>query len=223
MALNLVEPVSSSGAQVTYTDKPNGSLNKEDFLNLLVTQLKNQDPLNPLEGTDFTAQLAQFSSLEQLFDINENLSRMAAQRASLANIEALSLVGAKVMAPGDSLVLGEEGGALGRYSTKEAANVKLTILDSTGKIVRTIQPGLVAAGEYDLNWDGLDDSGERCPAGDYRFVAEATNLSGKKVAVNTFHLSVVTGVKFKGNEPYLVIGGAGGTEVALSNLTEIMY
>jgi flagellar basal-body rod modification protein FlgD len=223
MAVNLVDPV-TPGTSTTYSTQKDRSLSKQDFLNLLVAQLKNQDPLNPMEGTDFTAQLAQFSSLEQLFDVNENLNKLAEQRQSLGNMEALGLVGKRVKAVGDTLSLAAEGQAEGRYSLEEMAKVEVAIYDSNGKLVRTLEPGWQEAGGYDLAWDGLNESGSRCSEGTYVFRAQATGLTGEKVPVVTYSLGTVTGVKLNGTEPSLVIGGAdgGSTEIALSDLTEIL-
>lgn len=224
MAVNFVDPVTPGTSTAAYSTQTDRSLSKQDFLKLLVAQLENQDPLNPLEGTDFTAQLAQFSSLEQLFDVNENLNKLVGQRQSLGNMEALSLVGKRVKAVGDTLSLAAEGQAEGRYSLEEMAKVEVAIYDSNGKLVRTLEPGWQEAGEYDLAWDGLNESGSRCSEGTYVFRAQATGLAGEKVPVVTYSLGTVTGVKLNGTEPSLVIGGAdeGSTEIALSDLTEIL-
>jgi flagellar basal-body rod modification protein FlgD len=220
--LNLIDPITSRAT--TTAPSPTRSLGKTEFLKLLVEQLKNQNPLEPLDGTDFTAQLAQFSSLEQLFDINSGLSKLTEQQHSLGSLEALGFVGKRVKAEGDQLGLGEAGAAQARYSLDEAAEVAIAIYDAEGKLVRTLKPGLVQKGEHEVSWDGLAEDGSRCPASTYRFRPAALGLDGQEVSVATYTLGRVSGVNLSGSEPRLIIGdeSTGSTEVALSDLTEVL-
>jgi len=223
MSLNLIDPIRPGTQATTTTTASKQTLNKQDFLNLLVAQLKNQDPLNPVEGTDYTAQLAQFSSLEQLMDINDSLKQASTQRTSLENMEALGFVGKRVKAVGDKLGLGESGAADGRYSLETTGDVAIGIYDPAGKLVRTMKVGWTQPGDHAFQWDGLSSSGTRCAAGTYSFVVAATGPDGQVVTTTTYSLGTVTGVNLSGTEPRLIIGtGGGGTEVALSDLTEVV-
>ncbi|MFH0810796.1 MAG: flagellar hook assembly protein FlgD [Pseudomonadota bacterium] len=223
--INLVDPVTPGS--VTQAKPANRSLGKEDFLKMLTAQMEYQDPLNPVQGTDFTAQLAQFSSLEQLFDLNEGMKKLNDRESAISNLEALSFTGKRVKVSGDHLLLGQQGTADGGYSLDVLGRVQISIVNAQGKLMRTLKPGLTQPGEHALQWDGLNDDGMRCPAGLYHFKPLALALDGKdkgkQTAVKTYALGTVNGVKLQGTEPMLVVGnaGTGNTEVALSKLTEV--
>jgi len=224
MSLNLIDPITPGTSSTTTTTAKNagGKLGKQDFLNMLVAQLQNQDPLNPVEGTDYTAQLAQFSSLEQLMDMNTSIKALTDKQSSLGNLEALSFVGRRVKASGDYLNLGASGNAEGRYSLADTAKVSVAIYDSAGKLVRNLGSTVQAAGEYALSWDGLNSSGTRCAEGSYTFKVTATGMDGNAVEAKTYSLGTVSGVRLGGTEPNLILGtGAAESEIPLSDLTEI--
>ncbi len=219
--INLIEPITQQSLNAAA--KPNRSMGKDEFLKLLVAQLKSQNPLEPMNGTDFTAQLAQFSSLEQLFDINSSLSGMAAQKGNLDNLEAIGYVGKRIKATGNQMALAETGSAAARYALDSPAKVSIGVYDEAGKLVRTLDAGVVEAGEHDLVWDGLGSDGQRCAAGTYRFQVIATGLDGQQLPVTTYSLGTVSGVRLSSTGPRLIIGeGADGAEIALSDLTEII-
>jgi len=178
------------------------SMGKEDFLKLLVAQLKNQDPLNPMESTEFTSQLAQFSSLEQLFNINSELQSQALSIMTLAHTQAVGLIGKTVTVNGESTITSEGKPVIIPYSLDADANeVTITISDRTGKVIKTINTGAKKAGVNTYTWDpaGL--------VGDFTYQISAKDAQGGTVSTSTMATGTVEGVKFQDNQIYVVIGG----------------
>jgi flagellar basal-body rod modification protein FlgD len=142
------------------------ALDKEDFLRLLTTQLRNQDPLNPLSNADFVAQTAQFSSLEQLQNMNKALERLAAQSGGNGPVTASALLGRTVTVNGSAVNLdGIRPASVGYALPSSASNVYLQVQDASGNVVRTVSLGAQSIGKHQWSFDGLDDAGRRLPAG----------------------------------------------------------
>ncbi len=181
-------------------------LGKDEFLTLLVAQLRNQDPLNPMESAEFTAQLAQFSSLEQLFGVNKNLTGILETLYNQDKENLLELIGKTVKA-NDNTILIDDGNVIsGSYVLEDEAEVTIAIYDSNGFEIRRINPGRKDAGEYDIDWDGRDESGEIVEDSIYTFEVIATDEAGNYVSVNTYISGEVTGVTYQYGIPYLMIG-----------------
>jgi len=176
-------------------------LGKDEFLKMLIAQLQNQDPLNPMDGTDFTAQLAQFSSLEQLTNMNTNLETLTSNQMMTNQVQSVSLLGKEVQASGN--VLHVDGGAVDIcYSLAEAAaEGEVSIYNERGVLVETIQLGSQATGPNSLTWDG-----NGVENGEYTFEVSATNQSGGAVDVDTFIQGLVTGVNFQDGRSSVMIG-----------------
>lgn len=166
------------------------SLGKQDFLNLLVAQLQNQDPLNPQDPTAFTAQLAQFSSLEQLTSVNDTLTKMS----SANNLSDLNLIGKQVVASGGQFTLGSGNANIGYQLDGAASKVNVQILDSNGEVVANLNQQNMANGEHMLAWDGTGNSGQPLPAGDYRVAVKATDADGNAVNATSLVQGTVQGV-----------------------------
>ncbi len=157
-------------------------LGRDDFLTLLVAQLENQDPLEPQKDTEFVAQLATFSSLEQLIDLNKRMDGVISGQDQLVNAQAMDMIGREVLVDtGGRLRLGPDGRSeeifLELDSEKVAARVE--IYDADGRPVRTIPLESTAAGRYRLRWDGLDDDGNPAAPGEYEFRLVTTDATGK--------------------------------------------
>jgi len=196
---------------------------KEDFLNLLVAQLKYQDPLNPLEGTEFASQLAQFSSLEELKNLGSKLDNglqadiLLAQ--SINNTMASTLLGKEVRAIQDQLSFEGEGEEeIGFDLTGSASKVTVKIFDSNGNVIRTIEDENLTAGEHSIIWDGRDGRGNMTPAGDYSIQIKAV-MSGAEVTVQPLISGRIEAVKFVDGNPVLVVNGR---EVSFGNVLEII-
>jgi len=183
-----------------------GALGRDEFLTLLVTQLKNQDPLNPLESQDFTAQMAQFSSLEQLFDVNASLATIQEAITTSGNDSNLDFIGREVKAAGNTLYKSDDSLDQGSYYIEDGAQVTVTIYDGDGKEVRRIEAGFQDAGEYALAWDGRDAGGTTVGNGIYTFDVAARDTNGFEVYTETYSKGMVTGVSNQYATPYLVIG-----------------
>ena len=180
-------------------------LGKDDFLQLLVTQLKNQDPLNPSDPTEFTAQLAQFSSLEQLFNVNESLAQMNTGSAELERLSALSLIGREIISDSDSFRLSEGTPViLGCQLQDNADTVQVFVKDQANHTVATLTANRLSAGEHFFQWDGIDDNGREAPPGEYSLVVSALRGEDEAVAVSPLVSGLVTGVDLDGQGNMLI-------------------
>jgi flagellar basal-body rod modification protein FlgD len=193
---------------------------KETFLTLLVAQLQHQDPLAPQDNTQFTAQLAQFTSLEQLQNMNTNLSALMSAQTITNNLQAATLLGKEVQAQNDKVQVQKQGGATPfHYSlVTDSAKVQIDVLDQSGNTVRTIQAGAQKAGSQNLAWNGKDTQGKALPEGAYHFKVTAQDKAGKPVAVDASLKGTVDEVAYDGKQPYLVVGG---NRVDLTALTDV--
>ena len=212
-----LNPVVASSGSVSV--QKNDSLGKDDFLNLLVTQLQYQDPLNPLESAEFTAQLAQFSSLEQLGNVNDNLEELKLYQASSNNAQAVDFIGKSVKSTGNSIQLTEEVPVKIRFETAaDAVEVSVHIYDSNGLFVNTIEAGALTSGEKTITWDGTNSKGFKVPEGAYNFEVVAVDIDGREVETSTYIVEKITGATFKGGATYLL---AGDREIPLGDVLEI--
>ena len=197
----------------------NSVMGKDDFLTLLVAQLQHQDPLNPAESTEFTAQLAQFSSLEQLQNIESTLSGFEVYQSTLNNIQSSGFIGKTVTATGS--MFGVNGGNPDpiRFDLdNDAASVYIQISDNFGGFVTDIQAGARQAGEQQMAWDGRDSNGTVVADGSYTFTVMAMNADGAIVSSNSYTTGVVTGVDYKTGATNLLINDR---EVPISSVIRI--
>ena len=188
------------------TEEEKDPLGREAFLTMLVAQLQHQDPLNPMEGTDFTSQLAQFSSLEQQFATNDAL--LAIQRAlESGNEESLiDYIGKNVQGETNTLIM--KGGRIsgGSYTLQSEADVIVGIYDTDGLQVRSLYPGQKEPGVHPVNWDGKDNSGNSVTDGTYLYEVIAVSDQGGVVSTSTSIEGLVSGVVVKDGKQYLQLG-----------------
>jgi flagellar basal-body rod modification protein FlgD len=183
------------------------TLGQQDFLRLLVTQLQAQDPLNPQDSTEFTAQLAQFSSLEQLMNVNSMLDQLAAFEAAIANTQAASLIGRDVLALGNGISVTDGEASFAEITLgAEADEVTVTIRDDAGSVIRVLDLGELGAGDHTVAWDGLTDGGSLAPNGNYTFEVSA-KADGEDVSVETHIRGRVEGIDFDINGTFLLVAG----------------
>ena len=206
--MTFITPIDSSAVSTeTQTSAQDEILGKNDFLNLLVAQLKHQDPLNPAESTEFTAQLAQFSSLEQLNNINDNLKNMELFQTSVTNSQAVSYIGKEITARGNTVQL--ESGLAAECQFELEANAALVVIsvyDAGGGFVKSFETGPLDAGRQYAAWDGTDRNGNPASAGLYRFEVQAVDANNQDVSVTSLMSSVVTGVSFIDQTARLITG-----------------
>ncbi|MEJ2729222.1 MAG: flagellar hook capping FlgD N-terminal domain-containing protein [Deltaproteobacteria bacterium] len=206
--MTLITPTDSNalGAE-TQTSAPIKILGKDDFLNLLVTQLQHQDPLNPAESTEFTAQLAQFSSLEQLNNINDNLENMALFQTSVTNSQAVSYIGREIIARGNSVQLESGQPAECQFELEAAAALAvISVYNANGGFVTSFETGPLDSGRQSAAWDGTDRNGSPVSEGLYRFEVQAVDADNQALSATPLMSAVVTGVSFKNQTASLITG-----------------
>jgi flagellar basal-body rod modification protein FlgD len=180
-------------------------LGKDDFLNMLIAQLQHQDPLNPADSTEFTAQLAQFSSLEQLSNIHESLENMEQFQASLTHTQAVSYIGKEITATGNGLLLEDGQPATCRFELDANAGMSaVSIYDATGGFVSSFETGPLGAGRQSAAWNGLDFNGNPMPPGIYKFEIQAIDNANQNVSVTPLMSAPVTGISLKDNTAHLI-------------------
>ena len=215
MAVDSVSPSSSTSAVSSARSTIAG--NFDTFLSILTTQLKNQNPLDPLDTNQFTAQLVQFSGVEQQLKTNEFLEALLLNTQTSYRSDAVSYIGKQVSASGETAEL-VDGGAYWAYNADaNVANATVSIKDAAGNVVYT-ETGSLNAGPGAFLWDGVGSDGNTKPDGIYTIEIKGTNLAGNEVKVSTSSVGIVTGVDFSGAEPMLTVGK---NKVALSDVTDI--
>lgn len=171
-----------------------GSKETEDrFLTLLVAQMKNQDPLNPLDNAQVTSQLAQLSTVQGIEDMNSSLQALAASMGVNQMGQAANLIGRAVLVPGDSISPAQLEDVIGFELSRPADKVTVDILDSGGGVVRSLDLGPREDGINVLAWDGLTGNGAAAPDGQYSFKINAVQ-GGQQVSSTALHLGLVNSV-----------------------------
>jgi len=202
---------------VSYTNSQNviqeNTLGKDDFFKMLLAQIQNQDPLNPMDGTDFATQLAQFSSLERLGDINAQMETMNLYQSSINNAQSLNLIGKEVMATGNVVKVEGESADLTYNLSGDAEKVSIKIYDEAGDLVNTLDFGNQKEGRNSVTWDchGVSE-------GKYTFDVCAVDDNGEEINVDTIITGVVTGITFKNNTSFL---GVNGQDIAFGDVISV--
>jgi flagellar basal-body rod modification protein FlgD len=192
---------------------------QDRFLKLLVTQLKNQDPLNPMDNAQITSQMAQISTVSGIDKLNATLQSMAASFSADQSLQATAMIGRSVFVPGSALQL-QNGTAQGGVDLPQAADsVVVSIVDGSGQVVHKVDLGAQAAGVLGFQWDGGTDSGASAAPGSYSFSVEAVQ-GGKKLDAAALVLGLVSGVTQGKDGVALKVNGLGS--VALSNVKQVM-
>lgn len=204
--------------------KAQGLLDKEDFLMLLVTQMKYQNPFDPIGNQDFGAQLAAFSSLEQLTNLNKTMK--ASQLAnlqltqSISNAMSASLIGKRILAENNRFAhISPEKDVLKFTLTDSADTVRVRIVSQAGITVYEEDLGAKPKGVHDFLWDGLDKNGNLAIDGQYFFEVSAAGSSGQNVAGTLMTAGIVTAVRFSGGQAYLIINDV---VIPMSEVIEIL-
>lgn len=196
----------------------NSSLGKDDFLTLLVSQLKNQDPLKPMDPTEFTAQLAQFSSLEQLHNINENLQALKSLQGDFDRLSALSMIDKSVVSDSDTFQFESQAVELGFSFQDKVRDATVYVKDANGQIVCEIVVAQPPTGNHFVEWDGKNTDGLKMPEGTYSFTVIGTPEEGEAIAGSTMIKSRIIGVDFSDKESQLMTTNG---KVKLSEISEV--
>lgn len=197
------------------------SLDQDAFLNILVAQLTHQDPLNPMEDTDMTSQLAQFSSLEQLTSINKGISTLNETMSQNDILTAVSFIGKEIKAEGYKVSLNEGNASTIYYGFGESVtSILMNIYDSEGAIVRTVELGSKEAGTYQYTWDGKNENNVLLPDGQYGVGIIGQDLDGGYVMVQTEIAGKVDGVVTENGTQFLRLED--GRYVNMLNVKEVV-
>jgi len=199
---------------------PSSTLGKDEFLTLLTTQLQYQDPLSPMDNSEFIAQLAQFSSVEQLQGLGSRLDTLLIAQASANQLNTATLTGKEIRFKSDGVTVTTSGAHAPFDVTLDADAAKGTavVCDSAGHVVRTLDLGAHQAGTFGVDWDGLDQYGHPVPPGDYTITLSATAPDKSTVGATLSVSGVVAGVSFENQAPELLVGGR---HVKMSDVVQI--
>jgi len=204
--MDVVGISSDMADSATTTTVDNGTMDKEDFLQLLVTQLQYQDPLNPMENTEMAAQLAQYSQLETLNNIQETMESQLLLDQSLNNSFMTSMIGRDVLAYGNGVEYSGEDVNL-EYYLAGSGDVTVSVYDEDGKLVKTIDAGNQRYGDRSVSWDGTNTYGEKVDDGSYYFKVEATDSDGDAITAYTYTSGLIEGLTYEDGSPYLIVNG----------------
>ncbi len=197
-----------------------GELGKNEFMELMLAQLKNQNPLEPQDNGEFISQLAQFSSLEEMQKLSGTVDDVVGQFRSTQALQASAMVGKTVLAPSEVGILGAEGEISGNIQVPASTGgLRLSIQNPNGELVRQVDLGSSAAGVKAFSWDGKDGDGNSLPPGPYKMVAEGSYPQGS-VQLPTLVSANVDSVSLgQGGSVTLNLAGMGS--IALSDVKQI--
>lgn len=195
-------------------------LGKDAFMKLMLAQMKHQDPTNPMQSHEMAAQLAQFTSLEQLTNINTTLGQIQGAQAPAVNYQALALIGKKVSGDSSKLVraAGDTKHGISFELMGDAAKVNVTIKDDAGNVVRKLELTNLKKGSNSVEWNGLNENGMAARPGEYRISIEAKSNTGGKVFTKTAFGGRITGLNFTSQGPVLLVGNQ---SIRLSDVKKI--
>ncbi|QRM20510.1 flagellar biosynthesis protein FlgD [Dechloromonas sp. TW-R-39-2] len=211
--------ISSLNGSSTTTKTTTADEMQTRFLNLLVTQLKNQDPLNPMDNSQMTTQLSQISTVSGIEKLNATMEKLLGNYSGSQTMQAAAMIGKTVLTAGNALALGNYGAVGGVTLDGAADKVTVSITDSAGKVVQTQQLGAQPAGTMNFSWDGKSDAGVDLPNGDYKFTVKAIrgDAEVKTTALQAGTVNAVTLAK-----DGLSLQLANNKTVAYSDVQQIM-
>jgi flagellar basal-body rod modification protein FlgD len=207
----------SSGSKTKTTSSVEDQQNK--FLTLLMTQIKNQDPLNPMDNAAVTTQLAQLNTVSGIEKLNATMTQLLDGYNETQAIQSTGMIGKNVMVAGNNLPLNKSEAVGGVLLEAAADKVTLNIKDSTGKIVQTEEMGARAAGNFYFGWDGKDASGATLADGKYTFTVDAS-MGGKKITASALQVGTVSAVVRTKTGFVLDLGALG--DVAFKDVQQIL-
>lgn len=208
--------------QAKASNKPSNELGQADFLELMMTQIQNQDPLNPMESDDFLSQMAQFGTVNGVNELNNSFSSLANSLQSSQALQASTMVGNSVLVQGNQAELVQGGEIEAAVDLQQStSNLSVNIVDAFGQTVRTVDLGSQTSGLTKFTWDGLDNNGQTMPAGNYSIQA-TSNVNNETIAQNVYVYAKVDSVTLSqtGGEPLLNLNGIG--QISINQVKEIL-
>ena len=201
-------------------NKIDKELGQEEFLELMMAQLKNQDPMKPMDNGEFLGQMAQFSTVSGIEEMQQSLTKLSETYATSQTLQSTQLVGNEVLIENNSVALGAEGSVNGSFELEAGSgNVKLEILDAAGGVVQQIGLGEFGAGRHAFNWDGRANQGGRAPPGNYTANITFQNNDGFEAA-SVFTSRVIESVEF-GAGGQSTLNTTQGDVLGMSDIREI--
>jgi flagellar basal-body rod modification protein FlgD len=207
MVDSVASALATAGPNAGNSSRASLAENFEMFLVLLTEQLKNQDPLSPLDSNQFVTQLVQFSGVEQQIKQSDALETLIGLQVASVGGAAVSYLGKELRVDSADAPLTAAGADWAFEVQGEAESVSIAILDATGKAVFSSE-GPTLPGEHGFHWDGLDNAGEPLPPGAYTMSVSARSAEGDALTVSVASFGIVTGVDLSGAEPVLLMGKA---------------
>ena len=219
MAVNSISSNTGVTAQ-TSASSATGSVDdaQSNFMKLLVAQMQNQDPMNPMDNAQMTSQMAQLNMVSGINQLNTTLSSALSSFQATQTMQASSLIGREVLVPSSTLQLSAGQAKMGVDLAQSVDSLKLTVLDSAGQTLRSIDLGAKPAGLTQLAWDGATDAGAAAADGSYSFKLEALR-NGQSVTATALSAAQVGGVSLSNNNVRLSLPGLG--EVALADVRQV--
>ena len=217
--MSIIAPVVNDSNLNNTTQSKSANDLQNMFMKLLTAQMQHQDPLNPMENTEFTTQLAEFTSLEQLQSMNKNLGYLQLYMASINNSQAMSFIGKEVVTSGNSIHFdGRDPVGIDFNLHSQASNVNINIYDENGSFVDTIGYGRMDSGEQSATWYGQDSNGNYMPAGNYNYELYAADENANKIGTTSFTTGVVDGITYIEGVGYVLIDDQ---KIAIGDIVEI--
>jgi flagellar basal-body rod modification protein FlgD len=188
---------------------------KDDFLKLLITQMKYQDPMNPMDNAQMTSQIAQLNTVEGINQLNATVSGLQSSLMASQSMQSSALIGRTILADGNVISLNKGTANLSISLPSPADHVIVDVINSSGRIIKTTDLGANNAGIQSFTWDGSTNEGGTAMDGQYTYRITATNLN-QSVAATTLTQGVVSGVSITATGPQLSLNN--GTNIALSSV-----
>ena len=189
-----------------YAKASSSEMDRDAFVKMFLAQLEHQDPLNPMDGSEFASQLAQFSSLEQLYNVNESLDGLKTLQEDRSQYEVLNLMGQEITAEGSSLSLESGKSARGGFELETAAECTVLIADENGVPVHSLALGYLEAGAQEFEWNGESGSGTSLPEGAYQFEVTAVTPYGEEAETTPRTVGRVSRIQLAEGASTLYIG-----------------
>ncbi|WP_226663056.1 flagellar hook assembly protein FlgD [Microbulbifer aggregans] len=220
---NVIDSGVTSALNATASTSSNSADLQDSFMTLLVAQLQNQDPMNPMENAEMTSQLAQINTVSGIESLNETLAGINGQLDTSQVLQAADMIGKGVLVDGERVLVGEEGVTtpFGVELPQAADEVRITIRNAAGEVVRTFEPFSMDAGVESFTWDGTTNDGTVVAEGSYSVSVSAT-ADGDSIVATTLNYALVSGVSLDANgAPLLDLGGI-SDPVDLDDIRQIL-
>jgi flagellar basal-body rod modification protein FlgD len=217
--MTTVQSSTSAAAASAASTASQVSATQDRFLALLVAQMKNQDPLNPMDNAQVTSQMAQLSTVSGIDKLNATVQALSSSMAAAQSLQAASMIGRVALVPGDQIAMASGSSNAAVELSQPADKVTVTIFDANGDAVRTLELGAQDAGVFDFQWDGQDTNGTTLADGVYTFSATAV-LNGANSSPTSLTYGVVNNVSLTSGVAQLNVGNLG--DVALEAVRRIL-